>query len=392
MLRDELLGRVKALQDKISASGLDSYVVSSEDSIWYLSAISYKPEERPFFIVVKPGEKPVMVVPKMEEAHLSKTLLECSIVSYWEYPSPTGTNWFETLADVTGTSSRVGVEVNIPADILDKIKAGEVVRIDLIGDLRKVKSLAEISAIRKTAAKCDSAMAMIFKNAYVGATAVEPFALSKSIQTDLIKSREFDPITTSLLTAVWPAPVSAMPHSIPDLADRMSKGPNVAMSYFRINGYAAECERTFFLGSSDEDDKIRFAHMMEARKLALSMVKAGMSCSDLDAEVKSFLIARGYKDNLLHRTGHGIGMGNHEMPWLAEGSDDTLMKNMVISVEPGLYFAGCGGYRHSDTVLVTESGYEMLTKFPADLDAVTITGSNTMAKLKGKIIQKTLNI
>ena len=166
----------------------------------------------------------------------------------------------------------------------------------------------------------------------------------------------------------------------------------MAMSYFRINGYAAECERTFFLGSPDEDDKVRFAHMMEARKLAFSMIKAGMSCSDLDAEVKSFLIAKGYKDNLLHRTGHGIGMGNHEMPWLAEGSDDTLMTNMVVSVEPGLYFTGCGGYRHSDTVLVTNDGHEMLTKFPADLGAVTITGSNTMARLKGKIIQKTLNI
>lgn len=392
MLKDELLGRVKALQEKIITSGLDAYVVSSEDSIWYLSAISYKPEERPFFIVIKPIEKPVMVVPKMEEAHLGKTLLECNIVSYWEYPSPAGTGWFEILADIIGSNSRVGVEVNIPADILNEITAAEVVRADFVGDLRKVKTTFELDTIRKTASKCDSAMAMIFKNAYIGATAVEPFALSKSIQTDLIRNREFDPITTSLLTAVWPAPVSAMPHSIPDLADRMSKGPNVAMSYFRINGYAAECERTFFLGSPDDDDRIRFAHMMEARELALSMIKAGVCCSDLDAEVKSFLVAKGYKENLLHRTGHGIGMGNHEMPWLSEGSDDILAANMVVSVEPGLYFAGCGGYRHSDTVLVTADGYELLTMFPVELGAVTITGSNTMARLKGSIIQKTLKI
>ena len=392
MLKDELLLRVKALQDKVSASGLDSYVVCSEDSIWYLSAISYQPEERPFFIIAKPGEKPVMVVPKMEEAHLSKTLLECDIVSYWEYPSPSGANWFEVLADTLGPNSRVGVEVNIPADILDKISAAEVVRADLVGDLRKIKSAYELDAIRKTAARCDSAMALIFKSVYSGATAVEPFALSKSIQTDLIRSREFDPITTSLLTAVWPAPGSAMPHSIPSLDDRITRGPNVAMSYFRINGYAAECERTFFLGSSGEDDKIRFAHMMEARELALGKVKAGVRCSDLDAEVKRFLVARGYEENLLHRTGHGIGMGNHEMPWLAEGSDDTLAAKMVISIEPGLYFTECGGYRHSDTVLVTESGYELLTKFPVELSALTITSPNTMARLKGKIIQKTLKL
>lgn len=63
-----------------------------------------------------------------------------------------------------------------------------------------------------------------------------------------------------------------MPHSIPNLDDRLVKGSNVAMTYFRINSYASECERTFFLEKPRGEDLNHFKHMMEARKIALSLV------------------------------------------------------------------------------------------------------------------------
>ena len=80
----------------------------------------------------------------------------------------------------------------------------------------------------------------------------------------------------------------------------------------------------------------------------------------------------GFGDNLLHRVGHGIGMGGHEGPWVAEGSDDVLEENMIISIEPGLYWRGQGGYRHSDTVLITSDGYRKLTDFSRDINAMTL--------------------
>ena len=150
--------------------------------------------------------------------------------------------------------------------------------------------------------------------------------------------------------------------------------------------------RTFFLGTPTDEEKEHFNNMMSARNLALSIIKPGVRCSDVDIEVKSFLQSKGYGDKLLHRTGHGIGLGNHEAPWVAEGSDVVLKENMVISIEPGLYFEGVGGYGHSDTVLITKDGYELLTKFPVELSDMTITPSNTISKWKGKVIQKTLKL
>jgi Xaa-Pro dipeptidase len=392
MLKEELTGRLSRLQGMLAGEGLDAYIIGSEENIWYLTNITYKPEERPFFIVVSPGEKPLLVVPKMEELHLSKITVDCSIVSYWEYPSPEGGNWYDVLGQVLGGYRRVGTESHLKAGIIEKIATAEVVLTDLVDEMRKVKSPHELSLIKKTAAFCDAAVGKIFKNAYPGATAVEPFSLSRSVQTELIRNRAFDPITTSLLTAVWPAPISAMPHSIPALDDRLGKGPNVSMSYLRINGYAAECERTFFLGQPEAEEKERFGYMMQSRREALRVLKAGVRCSDVDAAAKEYLLKQGFADHLLHRTGHGIGLRNHEAPWIAEGNDEILRENMVISIEPGIYFTGSGGYRHSDTVLVTRDGYELLTRFPVELADMTLTAGSLSARIKGKLIRKALKL
>ena len=72
------------------------------------------------------------------------------------------------------------------------------------------------------------------------------------------------------------------------------------------------------------------------------MIRPGVACGELDAAVNEFLRAEGYdgEEQRLHRTGHGIGLGNHEGPWIAEGSDGRLAEGMVISIEPGIYLDG----------------------------------------------------
>ncbi|GAB6151633.1 hypothetical protein JCM17380_03830 [Desulfosporosinus burensis] len=85
-------------------------------------------------------------------------------------------------------------------------------------------------------------------------------------------------------------------------------------------------------------------------------------------------------------------MSAHEGPWIAEGSINTLEKNMFISIEPGIYIEGVGGIRHSDTVLVTDNGYELLTKNPTDLESLIIRSLKPLKRLKGRIIRKVMGI
>jgi Xaa-Pro dipeptidase len=164
------------------------------------------------------------------------------------------------------------------------------------------------------------------------------------------------------------------------------------MCYLRVNGYAAETERTFFLSKPTEEERSIFNHMREARQKALEQVKPGIKCSDIDLVAQNFLKEKGYGNYLLHRSGHGIGQGNHEGPWIANGSDHILQENMVISIEPGIYIPEIGGFRHSDTVLVTKDGYELLTKYCRDIDELTIGKSKLVKKIIGKIIQGAMGI
>jgi Xaa-Pro dipeptidase len=112
---------------------------------------------------------------------------------------------------------------------------------------------------------------------------------------------------SSFLMASWLAPFSAQPHGIPKVDDRMGNGPLVGLSYLRVNGYSAEVERTYFHTTPSTKEKKVYRHMLKARDLAVSMVRPGVVCGDIDQTVYNYLVSKGYENNILHRTGHGIG-------------------------------------------------------------------------------------
>lgn len=389
----ELSTRLERMQAELSRAGLDAYIVSAEENIWYLTNLVYKPEERPFFIVVPAEGRPTLVVPTLEARHLGTPPIDSDVVSYWEFPSPEGAGWADVLRNAVKGRLSIGVEGKMKASVARELKDLSPVVADVVEGLRLVKSPYEIERIRASARIASASMGNLLGTASFGASVIETFTVSKSVQTKLIKSGDFNPLSTNLLTVAWPAPQSAMPHSVPPLGMRFgTPGPNVAMCYFRVNGYAAECERTFFLDPPGAEDRERFAEVEEARRRAFSMIRPGVLCSELDEAANGYLRASGYGDRLLHRSGHGIGLGNHEEPWLAAGDDRPLRENMVVSVEPGLYFDDRGGYRHSDTVLVTKDGYEILSDYPTDIEAMTIGRGGLGARVRSRVVQAALGI
>lgn len=392
MLQQVLAGRIERLRAAVRASGLDAYIVSTEENIWYLTNLVYKPEERPFFIVVLAEGKPTLVVPLLEARHLGAPLIDCRVVFYPEFPAPAGRGWSATLGGVLGGKKSVGIEGKLKEAVAAELADFSLVRRDLVEELRLVKSPYEIERIKRTAETASAAMGRLLRGLYSGASVIEAFSFARQVQASLLKSGEYNPLSTYLLTAAWPAPESAMPHSVPDLGLRFGAGPCVAMCYFRINGYAAECERTFFVEKPGAEDRERFAAMMEAREKALAVLRPGVPCSEIDAAGNGWLRTRGYGGNILHRTGHGIGLGNHEEPWLAEGDDRRLEENMVVSIEPGIYLDDVGGFRHSDTVLVTGNGYEILAPFPISIDELTQKGWRFAARTKGALMRAVLGV
>lgn len=386
--------RRERLSAEMRARGLDAYAVSTEENIWYLTGLVYRPEERPFVIVQRNDGGATLVVPELERRHLIGAGFDGAVEPYWEFPSLPGRRWQDALARALSGCVSVGYEGKAKASLADAIgsAAPGARAVDLVEELRLRKDTVELEGIRRAAIAASEAMASLLSSVYAGASVLESFLVSKATQTRLIKEGSYSPLLTQLLTVAWPAPRSSMPHSVPGVSERFGAGPCVAMCYFRVSGYAAECERTFFLEAPGRRERELFEAMMEARRRGLAAVRPGAPCSSVDAAANGWLLERGLGGLLLHRTGHGIGLGNHEEPWLAEGDDRPLEPGMVVSVEPGLYAEGVGGFRHSDTVLVTEDGYELLTRAPTDIDSLTLRGAGPLRRLRGALVRAALGL
>ena len=129
-----------------------------------------------------------------------------------------------------------------------------------------------------------------------------------------------------------------------------------------VDGYCSDLTRTFFLGSISPLGRKVYDTVARAQKLAIQAVKPGVKAAQIDRIARDEIDRAGYGRRFIHSTGHGVGVEIHEAPWVGGASQDVLEPGMIITVEPGIYLQGWGGVRIEDTMLVTKTGYEILTK------------------------------
>ncbi|MFW9827025.1 MAG: M24 family metallopeptidase [Candidatus Thorarchaeota archaeon] len=373
--QEELLIRLQKVKNLMKAEDLDYYISFNPINIYYLTNFAFYVHERPFILIIEKQGNPKMLIPQLEKGHFeSRARIKLDFIIYYEFPARNGKNWFDHYQKYIPPDARVGIESELPIGIANKTP-GKLIVSDIIDEVRIIKTEYEIGRIYHACRVVNKGHKILLKKCR---PKVLEFALYKEV-TDAMTSKIVQDIpnanfrATETIGVVWPPSISHDPHLIPHIFAPMEDGgPNVSIVSAQVDGYGVEVERTFFLGHVPEKAKKPFNTMLEARAIAYRMLKPGTIMSDVDKEVRHFLIENGYIDNIIHRTGHGLGITGHEAPFLAEGYDRPLEKNMVISVEPGIYIPGIGGFRHSDTVLITETGYQKLTKAPESLEELTI--------------------
>jgi Xaa-Pro aminopeptidase len=163
---------------------------------------------------------------------------------------------------------------------------------------------------------------------------------------------------------------AAMGSRIPEQGDNI-----VTYCQGIVSGYITELERTLFFGEPTAEKKELFLIVRNAQRMVLDLIKPGVKCAEVDLAVQDFFKEKGVTPYTTHHQGHGLGLEFHEAPFLDLGDQTVLEAGMVVSVEPGLYVKGLGGFRHSDTVGVTLSGYEILTPYPSELEDLIIEPS-----------------
>ncbi len=160
---------------------------------------------------------------------------------------------------------------------------------------------------------------------------------------------------------------AALPHGQPE--DKMLiPGEMLTLDYGGFyKGYAGDMTRTVAVTRAEPKLVDRYKAVLEAQITGLSMVQEGASGKEIDQTIRNCLKKYGLDQYFLHGTGHGVGLEIHEAPRVSFSSSEILEKNMVITIEPGIYISGWGGIRIEDTVIVKDGGCEIITHSDKEL-------------------------
>jgi len=160
---------------------------------------------------------------------------------------------------------------------------------------------------------------------------------------------------------------SALPHG--RASDNSIPGRGFVVCDFGVilAGYCSDMTRTVHVGLPATAAREAYEAVREAQQAAVEAVRPGVTVGEIDGAARKLLQNKRLGKFFTHSTGHGVGLEIHEAPRVAAGQKEVLQPGMVITIEPGIYMPGKWGVRIEDTVVVTETGCEILTPCPKNL-------------------------
>jgi len=386
---NEYQTRIEKLAAYLHAESLSGVVLHERDYILYYTGFAFIPTERPIIFVLNAKGEKGLFVPRLEMEHAAGNALVDRVDYYTEYPfNPRPEVLFKGILNEMGITGDFGADHDGYPWILGYrgVSLTELVGITpkpmaaFIEDEMMSKSEAEINLIRESIKWGNLAHVLLQRYTQPGATETE-VSLRASNDATLAMMDAIGPIYraqsffSSGAHAGYRGQIgrnAAIPHALANnivfqTGDVLVTGANAP-----VWGYNSELERTMIIGPTSDDQKRMFDHMVALQDTAFEAIKPGVPCANVDKAVRAYYEKHNLMDYWKHHVGHAIGIRYHEAPFLDIGDETIIQPGMVFTVEPGLYAPSLGGYRHSDTVLVTQDGLEMLTYYPRDLESLTI--------------------
>jgi Xaa-Pro dipeptidase len=383
--------RVEKLHIKLKERDIDSFLIFNSKNIFYLTGFSFIPTERPIILLLHNGDVNFFV-PSLEVDHVHHQVpFVVDVFSYFEYPDERHPMYHLAAIlknEMKLSPNRVASEApgapghwGYKGPSLEEVTGLKFQFLpDTIMDMRVIKEPEEIELMRESSKWADRAHKYLQEYTGLGANEIEvTIRASTQGSHDMVTELgdDYRPTGFSMFPAIalyrgQIGPNSYFPHALSKGLVFKKGDTLVTGASSDVYGVQSELERTMFMGEPSKRQKELFDGMLAAQSAALEAAGPGVYCSDVDEAARQAFREHGLIHLVRHHTGHALGMEGHERPFLDRGSKDVLEPGMIFSCEPGIYEKGLGGFRHSDTFVVTEDGVDVLTKYPRVLSELII--------------------
>lgn len=383
--------RISGLLSHPGLKNSEGFVWWASHCIFYLSGFAFVPTERPIALLINNKGETALFLPRLEKEHAEAYAHTDRIFTYPEYP-----DYEHPMVHLADYMKEFGIKkpgsFSGDSDGYGKIMGYNGPRLsdltglkfspcdDIIEQMMQIKSPAEISLIRESAYWAGKAHEFLQSLTAKGRSETEvQIETAHKSQQMLLKIYKNHYRSLSMgsngPSAGYRGQIgrhSALPHSL-NINAVFKKGDTlVTGAGCPMFGYYSELERTMFIGEPSRDQARYFSHMLSLQELAIDACRPGITCSSIDSKVREYYRSHNLMPHWRHHTGHCIGIRYHEGPFLDVGDERVIQPGMVFTVEPGIYVEGLGGFRHSDTILVTSTGPEFLTHYPRDIESLIV--------------------
>jgi Xaa-Pro dipeptidase len=359
--------------------GIALCLITRPDDQHYLSGFKAIVYSRPIDLVITP-EKVALVVPALEEVHARDEAAVEELLVYYEHPERAdgGKTHVEHLDRIVGrlpAGSRLGVQ----ADALPWALAGHLMESGFeladigpkVEEMRFFKDDAEIELMVEAGRLASLGLGASLAALAPGITEMDLDGVgNRAIMAEV--SAKHPGATLDLFAMSPSGPIrTVMPHVFSNTRAIETGDVIIHSRQVALNGYRGESERTCFMGKPSSKQEEMFHLMLEAQLAGLEALRPGVPMREVDEASRTVFQRAGLGEYFIHRTGHGLGLSVHEPPFLRFDEDMLVKERMVFTVEPAIFIPGLGGFRHSDTAIVTAEGNRITTEHPNDIQSMT---------------------
>ncbi|HEX6395068.1 MAG TPA: Xaa-Pro peptidase family protein [Acidimicrobiales bacterium] len=360
--------RLAKVRKAMDEAGLDALLLSLGADLPWLTGYEAMPLERLTMLVVPAKDHAILVVPRLEAPRVVADPDSFAIRPWREEEDPIDIvaslvgsgNGHLAISDRTWATFLLALQRALPEATWQRSSS-------VTGPLRAVKDEAEIEALAEASAAADRVAAQLLEGEIplVGRTERE---VSEDIGRRLIAEGH----QRVNFAIVGSGPNSASPHH--NAGPRTIRAGEAVVCDFggTMNGYCSDITRTVWTGSAEPPKEFTklYAVLQEAQAAGVAAASVGTTCEGVDAAARDIIAAAGYGEAFIHRTGHGIGLEEHEDPYIVAGNQLPVVPGNAFSVEPGIYLDRRFGARIEDIVVATAGGPRSLNSVSHDLAVV----------------------